>query len=63
MYYQEYKTLNGDLHELAKCYADYLNALEHCDSVENERRYSDEFLVQVSDILDGHVFAIDPDLI
>lgn len=61
MYYSEYKTLTGDMQSIAKSYADYLNALEWCESQENERRFTDEFVAEVSDVLDRYVFGVNPD--
>lgn len=61
MYYSEYKTLTGDMQSIAKSYADYLNALEWCESQENERRFTDEFVAEVSEVLDRYVFGVNPD--
>lgn len=61
MYYMEYKTLEGDMQKLGKAYADYLNGLEWNESDETARHYADEFIDEVSEILDRYVFCVDPD--
>lgn len=60
MYYMEYKTLEGDMQVLGKAYADYLNGMEWSESEETEKRYTDEFVDEVSEVLERYVFAVDP---
>lgn len=63
MWYSEYKTLTGDVQSLAKSYADFCNAMEWCESKENANRFKDEFIDEVSEVLDRYIFSVDPDRI
>lgn len=61
MYYSEYKTLTGDMQTIAKAYADYCNAMEWCESNENAIKFGEDFIDEISDVLDRYVFTVDPD--